>query len=157
MYTSPGGCGQRWFFFLSGTFSLSSGSLRIMAVSTLNWVFIALSFICAIPACALMWRVFDSEENIKDDYRRQADYEVCGFIFFWVTAFFALYKSREGASGTVARSISIGIVVYLTVLGTLLPARRALQSRAVARLFTPCSGVFALRAFLSDSSRLYWI
>lgn len=89
-----------------------------MAVGTLNWVFIALSFFCAIPACGLMWRVFDSEENIKDDYRRQADYEVCGFLFYWFTSFLALYKSRDGSSGAVLRTISIGVLVYLTIAGT---------------------------------------
>lgn len=64
-----------------------------------------------------MWRVFDAEDTISGNFRRQADYEVCGFLFFWAAALIAVLKLKGDGDAAVARAIALGALVYITVYG----------------------------------------
>ncbi len=88
-----------------------------MAASPVNWILLAISFILLIPGCALCWRTFHATDQLNGDVFRQANYEVCGFIFFWLMCLLAVTYLHQGKNIYVIRSLAVGILTYITVLG----------------------------------------
>jgi len=81
-------------------------------------VFLVLSFICVIPGCALLWRVYDASETISGNLQRLAQYESCSFLFFWVVNAAIAHMGRESQKvSSVLRTLSIGVLLYITVYG----------------------------------------
>jgi len=88
-----------------------------MAVSAIGTAFLVLSFICVIPGCALLWRVYDSDSAVKGNWERLAQYESCSFLFFFVVNAAIAYGTRNSKAASVLRVTSIGILLYITVFG----------------------------------------
>jgi len=90
-----------------------------MAVTTLNWVFLVLSFVAAIPGSALLWRVYDALDAsaIKNPLQRLAQYESCSFVFFFIINAAIVSLANKGSSTAVLRVLSIGVLFYITILG----------------------------------------
>jgi len=85
-----------------------------------NYVFLALSFICILPGCACLWRAFDQMQPsyIDGNLLRQAQYESCSFLFYWIILLFCVWHMKVGKSYSALRLIAMGILLYITVFGT---------------------------------------
>jgi hypothetical protein len=88
-----------------------------MAASPVNWILLAISFLLVIPACALCWRTFAATDQLTGDLYRQANYEVCGFLFFFIMNLLAVTYLHQGKNIYVIRTLAIGILLYVTVFG----------------------------------------
>lgn len=88
-----------------------------MAASPVNWILLAISFLLLIPGVALCWRTFHATDQLTGDLYRQANYEVCGFIFFFVMSLLAVTYLHQGKNIYVIRTLSVGVLVYVTVYG----------------------------------------
>ena len=86
----------------------------------MNWVALVASFACVIPGCALLWRVYYSSDLIQGELYRQANYETCGFLFFWVLSLLAVLKLKDGKDVLVVRAMAVGVLLYITVYSTYL-------------------------------------
>jgi hypothetical protein len=49
---------------------------------------------------------------------RQAQYEACSFLFYWVILLFCIWHMKVGKSYAALRLIALGIFLYITVFGT---------------------------------------
>jgi len=82
-----------------------------------NWFFLALSFICVIPACALLWNTFHKTSWLQNELYRQAQYETCFFIFFFVTVLIIAFMRTRAAEIAAVRNLSVAIIVYIVIYG----------------------------------------
>jgi hypothetical protein len=85
-----------------------------------NYVFLILSFITIIVGCACLWRAFDRihPTYLDGNLLRQAQYEACSFLFYWIILFFCVWHMKVGKSYAALRLIAMGILLYITVFGT---------------------------------------
>jgi hypothetical protein len=88
-----------------------------MAVHSSNWFFLALCFVCVIPACALLWNTFFKTSWLQDELYRQAQYETCFFIFFFIAVFIIAIQRTRAAEISVLRTLAVAIIVYITIYG----------------------------------------
>jgi len=90
-----------------------------MALSAFNWILLVLSFVTAIPGSALLWRVYDGVDAsvIHNPLQRQAQYESCSFIFYFIINLITLLVANKGQATSILRTLSIGILFYTTVYG----------------------------------------
>jgi len=89
-----------------------------MAVSPVTHALIALTLVFGLIGSALLWAAFDTTHAFDSAHRyeRVAQFEASGFLVFAVVCAVVVWNLQRETSYAAARTLAVGIALYLLVL-----------------------------------------